>query len=71
MIRFRMAKSAVLKPFWKVATLPDGRKSIAPGPSLLSGTQLTIALGVSTVIVSLVGPVTTRVTVPLAVVGLP
>ena len=44
MIRFRTAKSGLDAPFWKVATLPAGRKSIVPKPTGSSGFQSMIAL---------------------------
>src|SRR5688572_29529345 len=71
-MRFRTAKSGLFGPFWKVATLPVGRKSIGAGPGRASsGFQSMIALVLSTVIVSLVGELLVRVAVPATTVAPP
>src|SRR3954469_10595005 len=67
MIRLRIMKFGLLMPFWKVAMLPAGRKSIGGPPIPASfGFQLTTALGESTRMVSVVGPVVMRVAEPSA-----
>jgi hypothetical protein len=64
-------KSGLLGPFLNVALLAEGRKSIVPLPAGAVGTQLMIAEGLSTWIVSLVGLVMVRVAAPAVTVGTP
>ncbi len=61
----RTVKSGtVLGSLVKVATLPLGRKSIVPDPSLSLGIQLIVAFVLPTVMVSVVGEVIVRVAAP-------
>ena len=71
MIRLSTAKSELLGPLVNVATWPAGRKSIGPLPTLSLGVQLRMALGVVTVMVSVVGLVRLRVALPAATAGEP
>jgi hypothetical protein len=68
-IRLRIMKSG-LSAFWKVATLPAGRKSNGVSSALELGIQFSTAEGVWTMSVSLPGSVT-RTTVPWTVIGVP